>query len=102
MSNGATIIQDGRVSKGLAWIAGVIGSLLVIALTFCANNLWQLNLTMRDVISENKAFLARLDRADQRDDRQDIDIRDLQRNVATIEGRNLRGGAFGKEEPRGH
>lgn len=91
-SNSATIVQDSRVSRGLAWAAGVIGSLLVIALTFCANNLWQLNLTMRDVLAENKAFLSRMDRVDRRDDRQDVDIRDLQRNVATIEGRNLRGG----------
>lgn len=41
------------MSRGIAWSAGIIGSLLVIALTFCANNLWQLNLTMRDVLAAN-------------------------------------------------
>ncbi len=84
-SGGATIIQDGRVSRGIAWVTGVIGSLLVIALTFCANNLWQLNLTMRDVLAENKATVMTLSDHELR-------LRAVERSTQTLEGRNLRGG----------
>lgn len=86
-------MQDARVSRGITWVLGIIGSLLVVALCFCANNLWQLNLTMRDVLTQNKTTVAQLSDHELR-------LRQVERSISTIEGRNLRGGPQ-QEVPRG-
>lgn len=85
-SGGASqrIGYDPRVSKGWNWVVGVIGSLLVLVLGFCANNLWQLNLTMRDVLSENRTTVAQLSDHELR-------LRAVERSILTYEGRTLRG-----------
>ncbi len=90
---GASVeIRDGRVSKAIAWVLITIGGLLVTVLGFCANNLWQLNLTMRDVLNDNKTTVATLSDHELR-------IRSAERSINTLEGRNLRGGP---EVLRGH
>lgn len=77
-------MNDRRVSAVIAWVWGGIGSLLVVALAFCANNLWQLNLTMRDVLKDNQTNVAQLSDHELR-------LRAAERSINTLEGRNMRG-----------
>lgn len=81
---GPVVIRDPRVSKGLNTFWGVIAVLLVTVLGFCANNLWQLNLTMRDVLADKAVTVSTLSDHELR-------IRQLERSEATWEGRNMRG-----------
>lgn len=90
---GASVhMEDGRISKGLNLFWGTLAVIFVSVLGFCANNLWQLNLTIRDVLTENKTTVAELSDHELR-------LRVLERDSATWNGRNLRGGP--QDEKRG-
>lgn len=81
---GVRISMDGRVSKGLNLFWGTLAIIFVAVLGFCAKNLWDLNLTIRDVLSENRTTVAELSDHELR-------LRVLERDAATWSGRNLRG-----------
>jgi hypothetical protein len=82
---GSVRMYDPRVSRARDWILGVIGSLLVIVLGFCGKNLWDLNLTMRDVLKDGQTTVATLTDHELR-------LRQVERDVNTLAGKNLRGG----------
>lgn len=75
-------------------VLGIIGVLFTMAFGAVANNLWQLNLTIRDVLAENRMTKDTLSDHEMR-------IRAGERFQSTWEGRNMRGGPEPKEASRG-
>jgi hypothetical protein len=76
--------------KAMQLISNVLQALVVLVLAFVANNLWQVNLTIAENSVVTKSMLA--DIADIRS-RQDIhatQLKQLDRDVAVIEGRITR------------
>lgn len=95
MSDGANIqIQDGRVSKALAWFWGIVGMSITGAVLLAANNLYQLNVTVARGLDSDIARDARIDDHESR-------LRRVERDVSTIEGRVFRGVDGYEEKPRG-
>lgn len=92
-SGGASAhVEDRRVSQAIAWLFGALGTGLVGALLWVASSITSLNNTATRLVTQNETIIKRLDQSDLRDDRQDVDIRDLERGVSRLDGRNMRGG----------
>ena len=90
----------GRITKGdpgvtrvRDWVLGIIGALVVTSLCAVANNLWQVNLTIRDVLAENRVTKDTLADHEAR-------LRTGERFQSTWEGRNLRGGPESENDPK--
>ncbi len=93
MSDGAQInMQDGRVSKALAWFWGIVGMAITGSILIAANNLYQLNVTVARGIDSDMTRDARLNDHEQR-------LRQVERNVSTIEGKVFRG-VDGYDDPK--
>lgn len=84
-SGGATVrIEDGRVSKIRDWVYGVIGAGIIGVGLLAANNLYQLNIAVNNLTTNNAAVSAQLADHEAR-------LRQVERDVNTIAGRNMRG-----------
>lgn len=84
-SGGASIyMRDGRVSRALGWFWGIVGTGLVGSVLLAANNLYELNLTVARGVA-NDAL------AESRYQDQEGRIRQLERDVNSIQGRIFRG-----------
>jgi hypothetical protein len=93
--SGANIqLQDGRVSRALAWLYGVIGTGIIGATLLAANNLYQLNVTVARGLDSDIVRDARIEDHESR-------LRRVERDVSTIEGRVFRGIDGYQEKPRG-
>lgn len=84
-SGGSRIsMRDGRVSKLLQWFWGALGLLSVSLLGIAANNLYNLNVTVARGLDADAS-------RDRRIEDHEMRLRQIERDVNTIEGRNLRG-----------
>ncbi len=81
---GARITQDGRVSRALGWFWGIVGMSITGSILLAANNLYQLNVTVARGLDSDAARDIRLADHEQR-------LRQVERDINTIEGRNMRG-----------
>jgi hypothetical protein len=98
-SGGASIVQRDRRPREMAW--NIIGSLIVLALAFVANNLYQINLTLAaDAVSKQEMarqiadVKAQADRNASFDERQEDHINAMDRRLTSVEqatGVQLRG-----------
>lgn len=84
--------RDPRVSAAAAWLMNVLQGLIVIALAFVANNLYQVNLTLAADAVTKQEMSRQLAELRLKNDQQDQHIDYVDRRVYTLEGRNLRGG----------
>ena len=84
-------IRDGRVSKALAWVWTTLGAGIIGATLLAANNLYQLNVTVARGVDSDASRDRRLDDHEGR-------LRQMERDVSTIEGKVLRG-LDGYQEP---
>ena len=93
---GASIsIKDPRVSSFASWAMSIIGTLIAVSLAFCANNLWQLNLTMRDVLAANEATKASIGHIN-------VELNDHETRIRQLEGKTFRGvSGYPQESVRG-
>lgn len=98
--------QEPRSSWGLM-LQNIIQGLVVIVLTWVANNLYQVNLTLaansRDKIALEKEvdrLSSQLTRNDVRDDVQEQRLNSVENRVSVIDGRNQRGGQEGQRRER--
>lgn len=78
------VANDPRMSKLLAWFYGALGMALVTGSWIAANNLYQLNLTVDRGLRSDSQHEARLNDHETR-------LREVERDVITIEGRTFRG-----------
>ncbi len=86
--------HDGRVSSIVAWFFGVLGIAFVSLVGLTAKNLYDLNVTVARSIDADLARDIRLNDHEER-------LRQVERNMSTIEGRVMRGiEEMTKEEPR--
>ena len=96
MSDGAMIVQDGRVSKFIGWVVGVVGSICISLGGIGVVTLVALRDDVRDLKSTvgfmNQANNERSTRAEIRLDSLEERTNDINGRVYTLEGRNLRGG----------
>ena len=93
---GASIqMFDPRVSRGLAWLFGLLGTLAVAVLCWVAMSINQLNVNVAKVVTRLDAKEATDNAQDVRITRTEDRIEDLTGDVRTLEGRNLRGGSSG-------
>lgn len=93
MTGGATMsIQDARLSRALAWFWGLVGTGIIGSVLLAANNLYELNVTVSRGLDADAARDVRLNDHEAR-------LRQVERDVNTWAGRNLRGER--KEEPHG-
>lgn len=92
---GGKVVQDGRVTSAQNWVLGTVGTLLVALIGWCAVQLIGLRESVAvmtaEIRAERQTNADTFARMELRDERQDMDIRDLQRDVSTLEGRTLRG-----------
>lgn len=84
--------QDPRVSAAAAWFMNLLQGLVVIALAFVANNLYQINLTLAADAVTKQEMARQIAEVRAKNDQQDQHIDYVDRRVYTLEGRNLRGG----------
>lgn len=84
-------IRDGRVSRVITWVWGLIGAGIIGATLLAANNLYALNLTVARAADINFAQERRLEDHEGR-------IRQMERDVSQIEGKVFRG-VDGYQEP---
>lgn len=90
--SGASIrMRDGRVSKLIAWAWATLGMAAVSGTWIAANNLYQLNVTVARGIDMDASRDQILADHEQR-------LRQMERDVSTIEGKVFRG-VPGYEEP---
>lgn len=90
---GASIrMKDSRVSKALGWFWGIVGTGIAGSILIAANNLYQLNLT---VARGQDSDLVRDTRIEDHEAR----LRQVERDVNTIEGRVFRGVPGYEEKP---
>lgn len=94
---GSVTIRDSRVSKALGWFWGLVGAGIAGSILIAANNLYQLNLTVARGQDSDAARDLRIEDHETR-------LRNVEREVNTIEGRVFRGvDGYQTEEPkRGH
>ena len=86
-------LRDSRVSAGLQVFWGCLGVVLVGMAAWTATSINELNLNMARV-------LTRLDQKDERDLRQDDDLRGLNHDVAELQGKTFRNvDGYQKKEP---
>lgn len=76
--------KDGRVSKALGWFWGIVGTGIAGAFLLAANNLYQLNVTVAR--AADNAIVVNQTLADH-----EVRLRNMEREVNTIEGRVFRG-----------
>lgn len=96
-SGGAQMgLRDPRVSAAAQWLMNVLQGLIVIALAFVANNLYQVNLTLAANAVMQQEMSRQLAEVRTVNDRQEDHINYVDRRVYTLEGRTLRG------VPNGH
>lgn len=104
MTNGAQITQtnDPRFSKAINWGLGLLGTLLVLVLTWIGTSINALTVAVTQG-TERIEFLARTQvAAEQRIDGHDARLNKVERDVAVIEGRVFRGlPGYEKESSRG-
>lgn len=92
---GASIVyRDPRVSKALGWFWGVVGAGIAGGSWIAASNLYQLNISVNRMTDNNAVVAAQLQDHEAR-------LRQAERDLNTIQGRNLRGGPE-VQVPRGH
>lgn len=91
-SGGAAITRDPRVSAAQQWLMNVLQGLIVIALAFVANNLYQVNLTLAADAVSKQEMVRQLSDVRSVNERQEEHINYVDRRVYTLEGKNLRGG----------
>lgn len=104
-SGGASIHEHRPAGPNGGWIWNIVGSLIVLALAFVANNLYQVNLTLAANAVSSQEMLRQLaevrkdqDRNLAMDDRQEDHINAIDRRVIAVEqatGVQLRGGRRG-------
>lgn len=95
MGTGGAVMElrDARLSRALAWFWGLVGTGIIGSVLLAANNLYQLNLTVSRGIDADANRDLRLNDHEDR-------LRQVERDVNTWAGRNLRGGER-KETDRG-
>ncbi len=85
MTDGAQVnISDSRVSRALSWFWGIVGMAITGSILLAANNLYQLNVTVARGLDGDAARDLRLNDHETR-------LRQVERNVSTIEGKVFRG-----------
>jgi hypothetical protein len=86
LARGASIIQsnDPRFSKLLVWFWGFLGVAAVTGAFAVASNLYDLNMTVAKLADNNLVTTAKLQDHEER-------IRQVERNLSSIEGRVFRG-----------
>lgn len=77
-------VHDTRVSRALGWFWGLVGTFIAGSILLAANNLYQLNLTVARGMDADAARDARIEDHETR-------LRQVERDVNTWSGRNLRG-----------
>jgi hypothetical protein len=88
-------MSDGRVTSALHWFWGALGTLGVTLLGIAANNLYNLNVTVARGLDADATRDARIQD-------HEVRLRQVERDVNTLEGRNLRGEPKLEEPKRGH
>ncbi len=96
MNDGARVsigeVRDTRVTTAIAWCGGIFATAMVLIGSWIATSITSLNTNVTRLVVLTEGLTSRQDKSDTRDDRQDDKIIDLQRDVSTINGKNLRGG----------
>jgi len=104
MTNGAQVTQtnDPRFSKALNWALGILGTVMVLVLTWIGTSINALTVAVTQG-TERIEFLARTQvAAENRIDGHDARLNKVERDVALIEGRVFRGvSGYEKETSRG-
>ena|SRR5688572_24461391 len=77
-------LRDSRVSRALGWFWGIVGSGIAGAILLASHNLYQLNLTVARGIDSDAT-------RDERVNDHEIRLRQVERDVRTIEGKVFRG-----------
>lgn len=84
-NGGASVtFKDGRVSKALGWFWGIVGTAIAGSVLLAANNLYQLNLTVARGLDADVGRDRTLADHETR-------LRQVERDVSTWQGKNLRG-----------
>ena len=95
-SGGAYIrMADPRVSKVLSWFWTALGTAFVAGVYWVGSSINTLNSSVVRILAQNEAVLARLDRNDSYDDRQEEHINSMDKRLVVVEsvtGVQLRGG----------
>jgi hypothetical protein len=83
---------DPRVSRGIAWLMGILGTVAVLMGAWVASSINSLSVNVARLAERIEAKESRDVTQDTRISRAEDRIEDLTGDVRTIEGRNLRGG----------
>jgi hypothetical protein len=94
MSGATVVMHDPRVSKAIVWLCGILGTGFISSLVWVGSSINELNTTVSRLVTQNESVFQRLDRNEMKDERQDIDIRDIEREVSELNGKQLRGGPY--------
>lgn len=87
-SGGASIqMNDRRVSKAIQWFWGFVGMAIVTGIYWVAASINTLNVNL-------ERALVRMDYTDKRTDLNEAEIRQLQKDVAELQGKVYRGGTL--------
>lgn len=96
-ASGGASIREVRPSMA-AFVMNVLQGLVVIALAFVSNNLYQINLTLaadavskQEMASKLAGAIARIEKGEDRDDKQEDHINYVDRRLYQLEGKNMRG-----------
>lgn len=92
-SGGASIhVRDGRFSRVIGWAAVSVGGLFVSGLIWTANTLVSIKESLATMATTMVNQATVNTRLDAKNDQQDARLNQHDREIATLEGKNLRGG----------
>lgn len=89
--NTQIITRDPRVTAVGGIVMNVLQGLIVVALSFVANNLYQVNLTLAANAVMQQELSRQLSEVRNINDKQEDHLNYVDRRVYSLEGRNLRG-----------
>lgn len=89
---GSISVTDSRVTRGINWAMGLLGTAAVLVGAWIGSTLVGLRESVAVIVSQNAALIQRLDKNEIRDDAQEQRINNIDGRVYSLEGRALRGG----------
>lgn len=91
-SSASVSSHDPRVSTGIAWIMGILGTIAVLTGAWVATSINTLNVNVARLVEKLEAKESRDSLQDARISKAEDRVEDLTGDVRTLEGKNLRGG----------